>query len=73
MTSKRGEVKSQDWVQIAITVSIVGASAIITYLIDSVVPVLDLGEYQPFIILFLTLIGKYLQKKVEVNVYEDNE
>jgi len=70
MTSKRGEVKKQDWIQIGITVGIVGLSAMITFILDSVMPKLDLGEYQSFIILALTLIGKYLQKKTEVNIYE---
>lgn len=70
MTSKRGEVKSQDWVQICITMGIVGLSAIISFLLKEIVPTLELGEYQSLVILVLTLIGKYLQKKTEVNIYE---
>jgi uncharacterized membrane protein len=68
ITSKKGEVSLYDWQQILITAMIVGGSSIITFLIE-LIPSFNLGEWNTIVVLVLTIIGKYLQKLLETNIY----
>lgn len=65
-TSPSGELNKVDAKKLGIDAIIIGVSAAIAYSIEHMAPN-TLGEYQPFVVLALSMLAKGLQKLTKDN------